>query len=102
MRLIDGDHFDERVRLAVGMAEYDLKEEVKDGVLMVLEILRTEPTITAVPMERIKQLREEINKAREDATPVIAYPSDPYFAGKIDCYERVLRMFDNMIKEYSE
>ncbi len=41
---IDKTHYDERVRIAVGMSEGELTDEFKDGVLFTLELLKTEPT----------------------------------------------------------
>ena len=43
-RNIDAEHFEERIRNAVGMVEYDLSEDFKDGILATLEMLKTEPT----------------------------------------------------------
>ena len=45
MRLIDADAFDERVRVAGGMSEEELTDDFKDGVLTVLEMLKTQPTV---------------------------------------------------------
>ena len=53
MRLIDADAFDERVRVAGGMSEEELTDDFKDGVLAVLELLKTQPT--AVP-DTVKDL----------------------------------------------
>lgn len=44
-RLIDADAFDERVRADVGMCEYDLTEDFKDGIQTTLALLKTQPTI---------------------------------------------------------
>ena len=43
---ISRSHFDERVRLAGGMADEELTQDFKDGVLTVLEMLKTEPSVT--------------------------------------------------------
>ena len=43
---ISRSHFDERVRLAGGISEEELTDDFKDGVLTVLEMLRTEPPVT--------------------------------------------------------
>lgn len=43
---ISRSHFDERVRLAGGMADEELTQDFKDGVLTVLEMLKTEPPVT--------------------------------------------------------
>ena len=45
--LISRQHFEERVRLAGGMADEELTQDFKDGVLTVLELLKTEPPVTA-------------------------------------------------------
>ena len=42
---ISRQHFDERVRLAGGMADEELTQDFKDGVLTVLELLKTEPSV---------------------------------------------------------
>ena len=42
---ISRQHFDERVRLAGGMADEELTQEFKNGVLTVLELLKTEPSV---------------------------------------------------------
>ena len=44
-------NFDLRVRTAVGMVEEELTEDFKDGIKMVLELLKTEPSV-APAMER--------------------------------------------------
>lgn len=41
---ISRSHFDERIRLAGGMANEELTQDFKDGVLTVLEMLKTEPS----------------------------------------------------------
>ena len=43
-RYIDAEKFDSRVRVAGGFAEEELTEDFKDGVLTVLEMLKTAPT----------------------------------------------------------
>ena len=50
--LISRKHFDERVRLAGGMADEELTQDFKDGVLTVLEILKTEPSIRVQPAQK--------------------------------------------------
>lgn len=42
---ISRQHFDERVRLAGGMSDEELTHDFKDGVLTVLEMLKTEPSV---------------------------------------------------------
>lgn len=46
---ISRSHFDERVRVAGGMVEYELSDDFKDGVLTVLEMMKTEPSIQPKP-----------------------------------------------------
>lgn len=43
---VSRSHFDKRVRLAGGISEEELTDDFKDGVLTVLEMLRTEPPVT--------------------------------------------------------
>lgn len=43
-RIIDADDFESRVRSAGGMVEEDLTSDFKDGVLTVLEMLKTQPS----------------------------------------------------------
>lgn len=43
--------FDLRVRAAVGMVEEELTEDFKDGIKIVLELLKTEPSVTPKPTE---------------------------------------------------
>ncbi len=45
MKLIDADNFDERMRIAVGMCEYEVTEDFKEGVQATLTMLKTEPVI---------------------------------------------------------
>lgn len=45
MRLIDADAFTHRIKAAGGMVEEELTEDFKDGILAVLEMLKTQPTI---------------------------------------------------------
>jgi hypothetical protein len=49
-RLIDADAFDKRIRLAVGSCEEELTEDFKDGISTVLEMMKTAPTVDAVPV----------------------------------------------------
>jgi len=51
-RNIDAEHFDERVRLAVGVVFGDLTNDFKNGILATLEMLKTEPTAEAQPVVR--------------------------------------------------
>ena len=50
MRLIDADAFDKRIRLAVGSCEEELTEDFKDGISTILEMMKTAPTVDAVPV----------------------------------------------------
>ena len=49
-RLIDADAFDERVRLAGGMADEELTDDFKDGIQTTLLMLKTQRTI--IPASR--------------------------------------------------
>lgn len=49
MRLIDAEAFDARVRVAGGMSEEELTDDFKDGVLAVLELLKTQSTVEPSP-----------------------------------------------------
>lgn len=49
--LIDRDAFDERIRVAGGMVEEELSDDFKDGVLTVLEMLKTQPTVVPADKE---------------------------------------------------
>jgi rubrerythrin len=49
-RLIDADAFDKRIRLAVGSCEEELTEDFKDGISTILEMMKTAPTVDAVPV----------------------------------------------------
>ena len=44
-RLIDADAFDERVRIAGGMADEELTDDFKDGIQVTLLMLKTQTTI---------------------------------------------------------
>ena len=61
MRLIDADKFNERVRVAGGFAEEELTEDFKDGVLTVLEMLKTEPSADVVEVVRCKDCKYFLN-----------------------------------------
>ena len=50
-RLIDADAFDKRIRLAVGSCEEELTEDFKDGISTILEMMKTAPTVDAVPVK---------------------------------------------------
>ena len=45
-RAISREHFENRVREAVGMVEEELSDNFKDGIMMTLELLKTEPPVT--------------------------------------------------------
>ncbi len=49
---IDRKHFDERVRIAIGMSEGELTEDFKDGVLFVLELLKTEDKANVIEITK--------------------------------------------------
>lgn len=53
-KLIDTDAFDKRIRLAVGSCEEELTEDFKDGISTILEMMKTAPTVDAVPVIRCK------------------------------------------------
>jgi len=63
--LISKNHFDKRVREAVGMTISELTADFKDGVRTTLELLKTEPTVDAVPVKSIEQLKWERDTAIE-------------------------------------
>lgn len=42
---ISRSHFDERLRVSVGMVEDELSDDYKDGIKTVLEMLKTEPPV---------------------------------------------------------
>ena len=44
-RLIDADAFEERIRIAGGMADEELSDDFKDGVQTTLLLLKTQATI---------------------------------------------------------
>ena len=44
-RLIDADAFDERVRIAGGLADEELSDDFKDGMQTTLLLLKTQATI---------------------------------------------------------
>lgn len=44
-RLIDADAFEERIRIAGGMADEELSDDFKDGVQTALLLLKTQATI---------------------------------------------------------
>lgn len=50
-RMIDADAFDKRIRLAVGSCEEELTEDFKDGISTILEMMKTAPTVDAVPVK---------------------------------------------------
>ena len=53
--------FDLRVRAAVGMVEEELTEDFKDGIKMVLELLKAEPPVTPKPLDSVlDKIRAEI------------------------------------------
>ena len=50
-RLIDADEFDSRIRAAGGMAEEELTEDFKDGVLTVLDVLKMQKAVIEADKE---------------------------------------------------
>ncbi len=64
MRLIDADAFDERIRAAGGMAEEELTEDFKDGVLTTLEMLKRQPSAIARPHGRLIDAEEMLEADR--------------------------------------
>lgn len=50
-RMIDADAFDKRIRLDVGSCEEELTEDFKDGISTILEMMKTAPTVDAVPVK---------------------------------------------------
>ena len=69
---ISRSHFDERVRLAGGLANDELSEDFKDGVLTVLEMLKNEQRVQPTAMiARVcidtKDTKERLKKLLEDA-----------------------------------
>ena len=56
-RYINAEHFDSRIRAAGGFAEEELTEDFKDGVLTVLEMLKTEPTADVTEVVRCRDCR---------------------------------------------
>lgn len=44
-RLIDADDFDSRIRAAGGLADEELTDDFKDGVLSVLTLMKTQNTV---------------------------------------------------------
>ena len=51
-RYINAKHFDERVRLAVGLEGENMTDDFKDGIQATLMLLRTEPTADVVEAVR--------------------------------------------------
>lgn len=76
---ISRSHFDERVRLAGGLANDELSEDFKDGVLTVLEMLKNEqrvqPTalIARIKIDK-KHFMDQLNRQIEDAVLGIVEP----------------------------
>lgn len=66
-RLIDADAFDKRIRLAVGSCEEELTEDFKDGISTILEMMKTAPTVDAVPVVRCKDCRWRKDKSGSTA-----------------------------------
>lgn len=62
-RLIDADAFDERVRIAGGMADEELSDDFKDGIQTTLLLLKSQRTI--IPAEPCNDLAKPNNDAKE-------------------------------------
>ena len=107
MRLIDSEKLIERMNNAEENFKADHIEAISSddgdpfvdgvlsGVFSTRSMVTIAPTIPAIPMERIKQLREEIEKL-PNRNPSYHYPDD-----LVD-REDTLELIDDMIKEYSE
>ncbi len=78
---IEKEHFDTRVRLAVGMAEGDFTKDFTDGVLFTLELLKTEKTADVVEREKINKAIEEMENLE---TTILG---ETYEDGVADCLE---------------
>lgn len=72
---IEKNHFDERIRVAIGMSEGDLTSDFKDGVLFVLELLKTEDSCAEyekiklerdISIQQIHDLGNSVSKAIEE------------------------------------
>lgn len=61
--LISKSNFDKRVREAVGMTISELTADFKDGVRTTLELLKTEPTVDAVPFTDVDKLKMRVSGA---------------------------------------
>ena len=59
--LISRSHFDERVRLAGGSCEGEVSADFLDGVLSVLELLKTEPPAAATGWICVEKHKPEID-----------------------------------------
>lgn len=57
-RLIDADAFDKRIRLDVGSCEEELTEDFKDGISTILEMMKTAPTVDAVPVRHGRWIKK--------------------------------------------
>ena len=67
-KYIDADHFDERVREAMGMAMDDLPMEYQEAVQAILAMLKTEPSVYVprwIPIKTRPMTSEERNDWEE-------------------------------------
>ena len=90
MRLIDADKFEERVLIAGGFVEEELTDDFKDGILCVLNMMKTEPTVEAVPMSVIEDIKAEIQKELKLAEKVENL-------GRSYAFENTLKIIDKHI-----
>ena len=89
MRLIDVD----LVKTAMENSDDSLLSQPMT-IRHVESLLNDLPTVPAIPLERIKQLREEIAKVWHTR------PRNRYEEGKKDEAVACMELIDNMIKEY--
>ena len=71
MELIDRKAFDSRVRAAVGFSEEELTDDFKDGILVVLDMMKTAPTIEAVPKEQYQRMVQTVANLTEKVSELI-------------------------------
>lgn len=57
-RLIDADDFDSRIRAAGGLADEELTDDFKDGVLSVLTLMKTQNTVIEAEKNNNGKLHE--------------------------------------------
>ena len=89
---ISRTHFDERVRIAGGMVADELSDDYKDGILSVLELLKTEPSVQpAACIANVNFDKEQLKKIVQDGIVGILpqqswqnviYSGDGYYDGQ--------------------